>query len=248
MDIKFDQHFLIDEEILNKTIKTANITSNDTIYEIGPGQGVLTKKILQNSPKLLISIEKDETLTPYLEKIKQNNSNFQYQISDGITQIDNFEFTKLIANIPYSITEPLYKKILDKKIPFILILHGKTFYDTIIRRNSKWNYFVNAFYDIKLIEEVTGDKFEPPTKTKSALVLLKLKKEITTQDKFLQTLWSKRERNMKNAIIYTLVDLGKTKTQAKEITKELAFKTKKFDNISNEEFIEIIKNTKLYKQ
>jgi len=188
MNLDLDQHFLIDENILNKTINTANINSDDIIFEIGPGAGVLTKKILKQNPKKLISIEKDENLKKYLEQIKQNNSNFQFIISDGTQEINNFKFTKLIANIPYSITEPLYKKILDKKIEFALMLHGKKFYDIITMSHNKWYHFVNAFYNIELIEEVNGDKFEPKTKVKSALVLLKLKQNLTQQNILLQTL------------------------------------------------------------
>ena len=60
------QNFLIDNNILNKILKLADI-KNEYIVEIGPGTGNLTKKILELKPKNLILIEKDQLLTVNLK-------------------------------------------------------------------------------------------------------------------------------------------------------------------------------------
>jgi 16S rRNA (adenine1518-N6/adenine1519-N6)-dimethyltransferase len=61
------QNFLIDNNILNKIIKLAEI-NNENIIEIGPGTGNLTKKIIEQKPKSLILIEKDQILSNNLKK------------------------------------------------------------------------------------------------------------------------------------------------------------------------------------
>ena len=248
MELKFDQHFLKNNDTLLLTINEANIKKEDIIYEIGPGQGILTTQILKKHPKLLISIEKDPKMKEFLEKIKQTHKNtFKYEINkDGVEEMGNNSFTKLIANIPYSITEPLYKRILDKKIEFAILLHGNDFYKKINIPNNKWYYFINAFYTITLLKEVPGTDFEPKTKTKSSLLKLELKPQSkqTKFDEFLQILYSKKKRTPINAIIFSLVDtLELSKKQIKE-----KFKTPKLSklistfNASNETTLENISN------
>ena len=68
------QNFLIDNNILTKIIKLADITNN-AIVEIGPGTGNLTKKIIEQKPKNLILIEKDSELTNSLKNELQKYNN-----------------------------------------------------------------------------------------------------------------------------------------------------------------------------
>jgi len=62
------QNFLIDKNILNKIIKTADIKSNDVILEIGPGPGMLTIELAKKAKKI-VTIEKDKKMCVILQKI-----------------------------------------------------------------------------------------------------------------------------------------------------------------------------------
>ena len=67
------QNFLIDNNILNKIVKLTQLKNNEVV-EIGPGTGNLTKKIIEQKPKNLILIEKDQKLTENLIKeVKEYN-------------------------------------------------------------------------------------------------------------------------------------------------------------------------------
>jgi 16S rRNA (adenine1518-N6/adenine1519-N6)-dimethyltransferase len=251
MDVKYDQHFLVDEGIIETTIDYSKITNKDTIFEIGPGRGVLTKKILKQNPKKLISIEIDTSMKIHLDKLAKEYPNFDYHFGNGLEKMNFFEFDKLIANIPYSITEPLYKKILDRKVPFAILLHGKNFYFQILDEFSKWHYLVGAFYDIEIVAKVKGNKFEPETKVDSVLIKLELKKELTNFEYVVQLFYSKSLRTTSNALIYTLVDyLNISKTEANNIINQLNFDiialNKIVDNLSNIEFCSIISKLKKY--
>src|SRR5690554_3054495 len=59
------QNFLIDENILNKIVKTANVTKDTGVIEIGPGFGVLTERLAQQAHKV-VAYEIDERLLPIL--------------------------------------------------------------------------------------------------------------------------------------------------------------------------------------
>ncbi len=247
--IKLDQHFMNNDLVLGKIVAAAKITTKDFIFEIGPGNGSLTKKLLERNFKELLSVEFDETLKPELEKIKDKK--FKLIINDGLVQIDKYKFTKLIANIPYSITEPLYTKILDKTLEFVVMLHGIDFYKNIVERETKWKYFVNSFYNVILIDEVSGDLFEPPTKVKSAIVRLQLRTDkLSKKEEFFQRLWERRSRLSKNALTFSLLEAYKmlkkdAKLKVEKLDLDRKIVSKKIENLSNDEFLEIIEKLNL---
>ena len=188
MDVRYDQHFLIDENILSLIVECSDIKCDDIVFEIGCGRGELSREIISKKPQKLICVECDRNLNPNI-----NDDNFELIYGDGLDEIDKHKFSKFIANIPYSITEPLYRKILDLKISFVVMLCGFDFYKNLSSRDTKWKYFVNAFYDVRLVTEVLGDKFNPSTKVKSAVVKLKIKEKVNKKEYFFsKTLGEKR--------------------------------------------------------
>ena len=69
------QNFLIDNNIIKKIIKIANINYNSKILEIGPGTGNLTNEIINKKPKKILLIEKDKRLCLILkDKFKKNTN------------------------------------------------------------------------------------------------------------------------------------------------------------------------------
>ncbi len=249
MDVKYDQHFLISKNIMLIQSNISNIKSSETILEIGAGDGRLSQFILQKSPKKLISIEIDESFKDKLLSIKNSYENFEPLFGNGLEIIEKVEFDKIIANIPYSITEPLYKKLLEKKVKFALLLHGRTFYEILMDNSSKWHYFVNSFYEIELIKDIPGNAFEPPAKTMSVLLLLKEKKNKTKFDIFLNELFLRSKRNIRNALIFSLVEvLEISKKDAKKLLEPIFMKfeleNKVTMNIPNEKFVSIVQEIK----
>lgn len=239
-----------DNFYLDLIAEAADVQASDVIFEIGPGQGDLTKKLLENEPATVISCELDSKLLPHLERIaKKNKNNFEFIMGNGLVEFECQEFNKLVANIPYSITEPLYKKLLDSDCSFALMLHGIDFYKNMTERQTRWNYFVNAFYEIELIDEVPGEEFTPPTKVMSVIVRLfrKSSEDLTDEDKFYQTVWNKKDRNTKNCLIYSLVDcFDLTKKQAKEkvlgLELDESVLSERFELISNDNVNKIFQN------
>ena len=67
MKKKFGQNFLNNFEIVNKIIESANVNKNSVVYEVGPGDGVLTNEIIKKNPKKFYCIEIDSSLKPKLE-------------------------------------------------------------------------------------------------------------------------------------------------------------------------------------
>ncbi|UCE78493.1 MAG: ribosomal RNA small subunit methyltransferase A [Nitrospiraceae bacterium] len=112
---RLGQHFLFDPTILRRIIQSAKVSENDTVVEIGPGPGRLTR-LLSEQVKKVIAIELDHAL---VEKLK---GEFFGIGSVEIIQGDALKFFyegignfKVVGNIPYYITTPLIFRLLKAK-------------------------------------------------------------------------------------------------------------------------------------
>ncbi len=86
------------------------LNKNDTIFEIGPGTGNLTEKIILKNPKKIFAIEKDKYLAKKLhEKFREKI----VLINDDILKIDEKKYSKdpmvVFGNLPYNISTQILK-------------------------------------------------------------------------------------------------------------------------------------------
>ena len=112
---KLGQHFLKDNNIINKIIRYVNPLSSDSFIEIGPGNGALTLP-LSKKIKVLKIIEKDKRLIPDLKKTFSNSSLIKI-INEDVLKY-NFKKnvepnTRLIGNLPYNISTEVIFKIIE---------------------------------------------------------------------------------------------------------------------------------------
>lgn len=178
------QNFLKSKVALLAMIKAGEITSDDTVLEIGPGQGALTEKILETGAKV-IAIEKDDRLIEYLnQKFTKEVENRQFTLIHGdILELElseiglkNGDF-KLIANIPYYITGLIFRKFLEGAIQpkKLVIMVQKEIADRIIARDGKESLLslsVKAYGEVKKIMKVEKENFSPKPKVDSAILLV----------------------------------------------------------------------------
>lgn len=110
---RLGQNFLIDPDIIDTIIETANITPEDTVIEIGAGLGFVTEKLVKEAKKV-IAIELDEDAIKELKKIEADNLEIIHQ---DILKTDLSKFgtnLKVVANIPYYITTPILAHLLGE--------------------------------------------------------------------------------------------------------------------------------------
>ena len=122
------QNFLRDRGILKKIADFAQIEKEDTVVEVGPGEGTLTELLLERAKKV-IAIEKDEKLVEFLkekfakeikeEKLKIIAGDI-LKVSEGVFEMPRsqktpFDTYKVVGNIPYYITGAIFKKFLEPK-------------------------------------------------------------------------------------------------------------------------------------
>ena len=120
---RFGQNFLIDANVLEKIVRSAGITKEDTVLEIGPGIGTLTQYLCENAGKV-ICVEIDSSMIPVLEYTLSNYDNVSV-INEDVLKVDinellkenGIESIKVVANLPYYITTPIIMGLLEKDVP-----------------------------------------------------------------------------------------------------------------------------------
>ena len=122
---RFGQNFLIDTHVLEKIIKSAEITKDDLVLEIGPGIGTMTQYLCENAREV-VAVEIDKNLIPILE----NDTLAEYDnvtvINEDILKLDlnalvkeknNGNRIKVVANLPYYITTPIIMGLFESHVP-----------------------------------------------------------------------------------------------------------------------------------
>lgn len=119
------QNFLVDRNILEKIVATANITKATGVIEIGPGFGALTEKLAQHADKV-VAFEIDERLIPILNETLASYQNVTIIHSDILKtdlnaaikeHFERGQDVMVVANLPYYVTTPILMKLLEANLP-----------------------------------------------------------------------------------------------------------------------------------
>lgn len=241
-----DQHFLINLDIITKSIESAKINDVDFILEIGPGKGILTKELAKKA-KRIVAVEIDKSLEKYLCNLPKN---VQVIYANILEKIECLYFNKIIANIPYSISEPLLKKLIKKDFELAVILIGEKFYK-LLNGKDKLNVISNIFFKIEKIMDVPKDNFDPKPRVNSVLIkITKRKDELDSNERIIKEILLQDDKKLKNALIYAFVRASNlTKKQAKEKIDKMKIPAltleKNVNQLSNIQFNKLVKSITL---
>lgn len=178
------QNFLTSEAAIYKITSAASLSNQDTVLEVGPGKGVLTKALLATGAKV-VAVEKDDALA---DKLRED---FSSEISLGsliIHKGDILEFEaedlgledgkyKIVANIPYYITGQFLRKFLSTEIQpsKMVLLLQKEVVERIIAQDKKESLLslsVKAYGNPKKVSVVSRGSFFPAPNVDSAIILI----------------------------------------------------------------------------
>ena len=236
---KLGQNFLINKEIIKKIADIVNVDKNTNIIEVGPGTGNLTEELLKKNPKEIFAIEFDKDLSNYLDKIKNNNKNFNYKISDALTFDEKSIFKKnsiIYGNLPYNISLKLLIKWIysDPWPPFydqMILMFQKEVAERIMATSNNKKYgrisiLTDARLDVKFHFNISKKEFNPEPKVDSSVLSFTPKKNTNFKLKDLDILsdLTKVIFNTKRKMI--------SKT-LKKLLNEKELKIIDFDNIKN---------------
>ena len=177
---KLGQHFLVSQEILDKIVETAQLKSTDTILEIGPGLGTLTRP-LASKAKRVIAVEKDSGIIKVFKSINTDLTGVTLVEKNALSlekdffKNQNISSYKLVANLPYYLTSPIIRFFLQvKPKPKIMVLMvQKEVAERIVAKppnTSLLSIAIQFYGEPTIIREVSKDAFWPKPKVDSAII------------------------------------------------------------------------------
>ena len=179
---RFGQHFLHDQNIIQKLLRAINPQPGDTLIEIGPGQGALTYPLLDRCKKLT-AIELDKDLIPILQQGAVKHGELAL-INQDILKTDTDALGlpppyRIVGNLPYNISTPLMFHLLEQSasIKDMHFMVQKEVAQRIIARTGDKHYgrlsiMMEYYCSSDYLFDVAPGCFSPPPKVDSAIIRL----------------------------------------------------------------------------
>ncbi len=178
---RFGQHFLHDQNVIDRIINAIHPESDQPIVEIGPGQGALTLPLLKRIGELHV-VEFDRDLAQIISGHCKNIGTLHMHCADAL----EFDFCKLaekrirvIGNLPYNISTPLIFHLLDQLacINDMLFMLQEEVVDRMnagpgSRTYGRLSVMVQSQCRVQKLFRVGPGAFNPPPKVESAIVRL----------------------------------------------------------------------------
>lgn len=216
------QNFLINDDVINKIVASAQIDKEDLVIEIGPGLGTLTSKLLERAKKV-ICIELDKRMIKILQNRFLLYNNFELINEDILkvklkeiieTELEKVQKVKIVANLPYYITTPIIMKLLEDKlnIESITVMVQKEVAKRLTAKpgdklSGAITYAVNYYAEPEEIIIVPNSSFIPEPEVESEVIKLNLRSKppvnVTNEElffKLIKTSFMQRRKTLVNGI------------------------------------------------
>lgn len=184
------QNFLQDENVIHKIVDSAGIDKDTLLIEIGPGGGAITRYTVPLCGHALL-YEADSRLEGKLNELLKENDNYSILIGDFLKsdlkediKKDKFSKIYVVANLPYYITTPIIMKFIESDVfpDKMIVMVQKEVASRLSACVGSRDYgsltvFLDYYYDIRKLFDVSRNCFFPKPNVDSAIVQFSLKQE-----------------------------------------------------------------------
>ncbi|MBS4536288.1 23S ribosomal RNA methyltransferase Erm [Clostridium sp. D2Q-14] len=189
--LKYTQNFLKSDRLVEKLIKTSNIDSDDIVFEIGPGKGIITRQLSKLCSKV-IAIEYDKKLYENLKICLSSYDNVELVFGDFLNyKLPYKEKYKIFSSIPYNITAQILSKITSRDNP-----PEETY--LIIQKEAAQKYagfpynneclrslMIKPYFELSIVYGLKKTDFIPVPNVDSVLLKIKKRQEYLINREYL---------------------------------------------------------------
>ncbi len=219
---RLGQHFLVDDNVVGRILRLADLHGPEHVLEIGPGIGTLTWALAQ-SARSVVSVERDERLRPALEEVVRACPNVRVVFADALDVVpdalrdeDGAMPSALVANLPYSVAATLVLRCFERMADLgaATVMVQAEVADRMAAAPGSKQY---GAYTVKLALQasvagrfpVSRECFLPPPRVDSAVVRLERTRERSARDVEVgsaaaDAAFSQRRKTVRNAIASAL--------------------------------------------
>jgi 16S rRNA (adenine1518-N6/adenine1519-N6)-dimethyltransferase len=186
---RFGQNFLVDNHVVDRIIAAVNPEANETIIEIGPGRGALTRGLVQSGARV-VAIEFDRELAPQLREGFSGHANFHLVEADALevdfcAAIQPAPSARVVANLPYNVGTAILQRLIEQRscIKEMTVMLQREVADRITAaadtaERGYLSVFVEAYCEAEKLFDVTPQAFRPVPKVVSTVVRLRVRERI----------------------------------------------------------------------
>ena len=176
------QNFLKDAALVRRLVSTAAIADDDTVYEIGPGRGIITAELARVAIRV-IAIEKDPQLVRTLRERFRERNNVEVVEGDFLRHnLHELGPYKIFANIPYNITAEIVRKILFSRpqpVEAFLIMQrepARKFAGNPVE--SLFSLLAKPYWDFRIVANLKRTDFYPVPDVESVLLRIRRRRRL----------------------------------------------------------------------
>lgn len=236
---------MIASSLLQSMIAYADLTKDDVVLEVGAGLGFLTS-LLSLRCKKVVAVEVDSKLVAVLGELLSHLRNVELIEGDVLTTGIPY-FSKVVSTPPYSISSPLLFWLLEKPFKVAVLTFQEEFAKRLAAAVGSKDYSrltVATYYraDAELLDHVSKSSFYPPPDVDSVVVRLKPKplpfrvKDEKAFFELVQTVFTQRNKKLRNAVLSFIIKQGLSKGQAQRVADSLTFHDKRVRDLAPEDF------------
>lgn len=248
---KLGQVFLVNEHIAE--IEAVHAEGKNVV-ELGPGRGMLTKKLCEKA-KFVLAVEKDEALYKILNatmrygNLKLVNEDF---FKLGNDMLDRYKIDIMVANVPYNLSSKVIEFLIENRLHAVLCLQ-KEFVEHMLaepgtRNYSRLSVMSHLCVRVTKILDVKKGNFNPIPRVDSAVIYVKpLKAEVTREESYMiNLLMQHKKKRLRNAFIDSRHSLEITKEDASRISEKLSNKESRLFAMNPEEILSTAREILLF--
>jgi 16S rRNA (adenine1518-N6/adenine1519-N6)-dimethyltransferase len=208
-----DQHFLVDDRVLDRLPAYATDAGMDTshVLEIGGGTGALTDRLLATAERVTV-IERDSDLATFLrDEFADACETSQLTVIDGdALEVDLPEFTASVSNLPYGISSEIVFRLLPTDKPLVLTFQAefaeRMAADPGTSEYGRLSVTAGHYADVEVVEHIPPEAFDPQPAVESAVVRTTPREpayDVPDDEffmRFLRAVFTQRRKTMRNAV------------------------------------------------
>ncbi|WP_049899741.1 16S ribosomal RNA methyltransferase A [Halococcus agarilyticus] len=205
-----DQHFLVDDRVLDRLPTYVEGVDTNHVLEIGAGTGALTDRLL-NVADRVTAVERDARLAEFLrEEFADARGEGRLEIAEGdALSVELPEFTASVSNLPYGVSSEVLFRLLPAKRPLVVTVQTE-FAERMVADPGTAEYgrlsvTAGHYAECEIVETVPPEAFSPPPAVESAVVRTAPREPNYAVDEtaflaFVRGVFTQRRKTVRNAI------------------------------------------------
>ncbi|RNJ76224.1 MAG: ribose ABC transporter permease [Nitrosopumilus sp. H13] len=199
--MRLGQHFLRSASVAEGIVSEARITSDDTVFELGTGLGILTPLLCARAGRV-ISIDADKSLVDAATASMSGIKNLVLEAGDGLKSTDRF--TVFVSNLPYSKSRDIMEWLALRSFSHGVVMVQKEFADKLmagVAGRRAVSIIANHAFEMRRVSDVGRNNFDPPPRVDSVVIHLRQKNTMTRdQIRTINKIFSYRRKTVRNIL------------------------------------------------